>query len=230
MKTIGFIGGMSWESSAEYYKLANRLVKERLGGQANARSLMLTVNFAEIERLQQEGDWTQLGKEMAAAARQLQAGGADFIVLCTNTMHKLAPEIAAAVSIPLLHIADATAMAIKAQGMSTLGLLGTRFTMEESFYRDRLQDAHHLHVETPNPTEREFVHRAIYDELCQGILREETLAGFRAILQGLVLRGAQGVILGCTELGLLIKTPDCPVPLFDTTELHVRAAVDYALA
>jgi aspartate racemase len=230
MKTIGLIGGMSWESSAEYYRLANRLTKERLGGQANARSLLLTVNFAEIEKLQHRGDWGQLAKEMVAAARQLQAGGADFIVLCTNTMHKLAPEIEAAISIPFLHIADATGTAITAQGMTTVGLLGTRFTMEESFYRDRLQLRYNLKVVTPDPAERDFVHHAIYDELCQGILREETRMGFRKILQGLVQRGAQGIILGCTELGLLLGAADCPVPLFDTTQIHAQAAVDHALA
>ena len=221
---------MSWESSAEYYRLANRMAKERLGGQANARSLMLTVNFAEVELLQHRGEWAQLAKLMVAAARQLQAGGADFIVLCTNTMHKVAPEIESAVSIPLLHIADATAAAIKARGMTTVGLLGTRFTMEESFYRDRLQLRHKLRVETPGPTERDFVHRAIYDELCQGVLREETRMGFHQILDGLVQRGAQGIILGCTELGLLLKKQDCSVPLFDTTQLHVRAAVEHAFA
>jgi aspartate racemase len=230
MKTIGFIGGMSWESSAEYYRLANRLTKERLGGQANARSLMLTVNFAEIHRLQHQEDWAHLAEEMVAAARQLQAGGADFIVLCTNTMHKLAPEIEAAISIPFLHIADATGAAITAQGITTVGLLGTRFTMEESFYRDRLQLRYKLKVLTPDAPERDFVHRAIYDELCQGILREETRARFRKIIQGLVQRGAQGVILGCTELGLLLGAKDCPVPLFDTTQIHAQAAVDTALA
>jgi aspartate racemase len=230
MKTMGLIGGMSWESSAEYYRLANLLVKERLGGFANAKSLMLTVNFAEIETLQREQNWDQLAREMETAARQLQAGGADFIVLCTNTMHKVAPAIQSATSIPLLHIADPTAKAIKEKGLTTVGLLGTRFTMKEDFYRLRLQVEHGLRVETPSPADQEFVDRAIYEELCHGISRDETRSECRRVLRSVVQQGAQGIILGCTELGLLLRASDSPVPIFDTTELHVRAAVEYALA
>lgn len=230
MRTIGLIGGMSWESSAEYYRLANRFVRERLGGQANAKSLLLTVNFAEIERLQHQGDWDRLAEQMVLAARQLQAGGADFIVLCTNTMHKVAPEIQSAISIPLLHIADCTAEAITANGISSVGLLGTRFTMEDNFYQNRLQLGRNLEVRTPGPSERDFVHRAIYQELCQGVLSPETRMGFRSVLRGLVEDGVHGIILGCTELGLLLGPADSTVPLFDTTQIHVRAAVDYAMA
>ncbi len=229
MKTIGLIGGMSWESSAEYYRLLNLLVRERLGGHANAQSLLLTVNFAEIERLQREQDWDELARKMVTAARNLQDGGADFILLCTNTMHKVAPQIQSAVSTPLLHIADPTAAAIKAQGLTTVGLLGTRFTMEDDFYRLPFETKHSLRVETPGSTDREFVHSAIYEELCQGVLREETRREFRKVIGGLVQQGAQGIILGCTELGLLLRAEDSPVPIFDTTRLHVRAAVDYAM-
>jgi len=230
MKTIGLIGGMSWESSAEYYRLANLLVKERLGGHTNAKSLMLTVNFAEIEALQREQDWARMATEMQSAARQLEAGGADCVVLCTNTMHKVADEIQASVSIPLLHIADATAKAVKAMGMATVGLLGTRFTMEDGFYHRYVQTKHALQIKTPNSDERALIHKVIYDELCQGLLREETKAKFRRIMQRLVQEGAEGIILGCTELGLLLKQGDAPVPLFDSTRLHVRAAVDYVTA
>ncbi|HXX17750.1 MAG TPA: aspartate/glutamate racemase family protein [Candidatus Eremiobacteraceae bacterium] len=230
MKTIGLIGGMSWESSAEYYRLINLLVRERLGGHANARSLMLTVNFAEIEALQREQNWASMAAKMQTAARNLEAGGADCIVLSTNTMHKVADETQAAVSVPLLHIADATAKSVKALGMSTVGLLGTRFTMEDSFYHRHVQVKHALAIKTPGSGEREFTHRAIYEELCQGLLRETTRARFRAIMQELAQEGAEGIILGCTELGLLLKQEDAPVPLFDSTRLHALAAVDFAMS
>lgn len=230
MKTIGLIGGMSWESSAEYYRLINLLVKERLGGHANARSLMLTVNFAEIEVLQREQNWARLASGMAVAACQLQSGGADCILLCTNTMHKVADAIESAVSIPLLHIADATALAMKQRGVSAPGLLGTRFTMEDGFYQARLRESHAFEIQTPDPRDREFVHRAIYEELCRGVLKEETRAEFRRVIQRLVQGGADGIILGCTELGLLVRAEDATVPIFDTTEIHARAAVDYVKA
>jgi aspartate racemase len=230
MKTIGLIGGMSWESSAEYYRLINLMAKERLGGHANAKSLMLTVNFADIEALQRRQDWDRMAKEMQTAARSLEAGGADCIVLCTNTMHKIADETQRVVSIPLLHIADATAKAVKAMGMETVGLLGTRFTMEEGFYRRHLQVKHALHIKTPGADEREFTHKAIYDELCQGLLREETRARFRGIMAKLAQGGAEGIILGCTELGLLLQQEDATVQLFDSTRVHAGAAVDFAFS
>jgi aspartate racemase len=229
MKTMGLIGGMSWESSAEYYRLINLLVKERLGGHANAKSLLLTVNFADIEVLQRHQNWNQLAKEMRTAAGQLQAAGADFLILCTNTMHKGAPEIQSAVSIPLLHITDPTAEAIKAEGLTTVGLLGTRFTMEDDFYCRLLRADHNLRVVIPNEIDRHLVHRAIYDELCHRVLREATRSQFNRIISSLVQQGAQGIILGCTELGLLLKAEDSPVPIFDTTQLHARAAVEHAL-
>lgn len=229
MKTIGLIGGMSWESSAQYYRLINRVVKERLGGHANARSLMLTVNFAEIEALQRKQDWQRMASIMTTAACQLQSGGAECIILCTNTMHKVAEAIQSAVSIPFLHIADETARAMKQQGVSAPALLGTRFTMEDGFYQDRLRVSGVLQTKIPNPRDREFVHRAIYEELCQGVLNEETRAEFRRIIARLVRDGADGLILGCTELGLLVQAEDATVPVFDTTEIHARAAADYAL-
>lgn len=229
MKMIGLIGGMSWESSAEYYRLLNLFARERLGGHASAKSLLLTVNFAEIERLQREQNWDELARKMVSAALHLQDGGADFIILCTNTMHKVAPQIQSAVSIPLLHIADPTAQAIKARGLSTVGLLGTRFTMEDDFYRNPFEIKHSLRVETPNSTDREFVHGAIYEELCQGVLREKTRREFRKVIRSLAQQGAQGIILGCTELGLLLRVEDSPLPIFDTTRLHVRAACEYAM-
>ena len=230
MKTIGLIGGMSWESSAEYYRLMNLLVREKLGGLANAKSLMLTVNFAEVEASQRAADWNGMATMLKVAARRLEAGGADCIVLCTNTMHKLAPEIQAAASIPFIHIVDATVAVARSHGIKTVGLLGTRFTMEDGFYRRRVKEKYTLDVHAPDSDDREFVHRAIYDELCQGIRREETRAGFRKIMDKLVQNGAEGIILGCTELGLLLGPQDASVPLFDSTQLHVKAAVDFALA
>ena len=230
MKTIGLIGGMSWESSAEYYRLTNLLAKERVGGHANAKSLMLTVNFAEIEALQRAQDWDRMGADMQAAAHKLEAGGADCIVLCTNTMHKVADGIRAAVSIPLLHIADATANAAKQRRMSTVGLMGTRFTMEDGFYHHHMQANHGLQIKTPHFDDRELIHKAIYDELCQGLLREESRDEFRRIMRQLAQEGAEGIILGCTELSLLLKQEDAPVPLLDSTRLHVRAAVDFAMS
>jgi aspartate racemase len=229
MKTIGLIGGMSWESSIEYYRIINEGVRERLGGLHSAQSLMFSVDFAEIEALQRAGRWNEAAGIMADAARRLGHGGADFLVLCTNTMHKLADAIQAAVPVPLLHIADATAEAVRARGLATVGLLGTRFTMEEEFYKGRLAGRHGLDVLVPDSDERDLVHRVIYEELVVGEIRPASRAVFRGVIQGLIARGAAGIILGCTEIGLLVKAEDSPVPLFDTTRLHALAAVAEAL-
>ncbi len=229
MKTIGLIGGMSWESSLEYYRIVNEQVRAHLGGLHSAQTLMYSVDFAEIEAMQSAGQWDEAGKAMADAGLRLQNGGADFIVLCTNTMHKLVPQIEAAVQIPLLHIADATAARIQAAGMQTIGLLGTRFTMEETFYRGRLEEKFGLRVLTPPPAQRELVHRVIYDELCLGVTRAESRQEYRAILHQLAQAGAQAIILGCTEIGLLVNQTDSPVPLFDTTRIHAEEAVRLAL-
>ncbi|HEY6940173.1 aspartate/glutamate racemase family protein [Dokdonella sp.] len=228
MKTIGLIGGMSWESTLGYYRLVNEGVKHRLGGLHSARLVLYSVDFDAIERLQRAENWDAAGVALADAARALERAGADFLVLCTNTMHKVAAALEAAVAIPLLHIADPTAVAIKAAGFTRIGLLGTRFTMEQAFYRERLR-GHGLEVLVPDDVARERVHRVIYDELCVGIVREESRAEYRDVMRGLVARGAQAIILGCTEIALLVDASDAPVPLFDTTALHARAAVDAAL-
>jgi aspartate racemase len=230
MKTIGLIGGMSWESSLEYYRIVNERVKARLGGLHSARSVMVSVDFAEIEALQHAGRWDEAGSLMAAAARSLERAGADCVVLCTNTMHKLAEHIQAAVRVPFLHIADATAERIVRAGLTTVGLLGTRFTMEEEFYRGRLASRHGLRVLVPEPAERETVHRIIYEELCRGVIRETSRAEYAEIMRGLASAGAQGIILGCTEIELLVRSQDSPVPVFPTTRIHAEAAVDFALA
>ena len=228
MKRIGFIGGMSWESSAEYYRLANELVRERLGALHSADCILLSVDFAEIEALQAAGEWEQAGQRLADAARSLEAAGADFLVLCTNTMHKVAPAIEGAVGIPLLHLADTTAVSVQNAGITTVGLLGTAFTMEQDFYRDRLA-GHGLTVITPPAADRAIVHRVIYDELCLGIVRDESRDEYRRIMGDLVASGAQGIILGCTEIELLVGPADATVPTFPTTRLHVEAAVELAL-
>jgi aspartate racemase len=230
MKRIGLIGGMSWESSAEYYRLVNEAVKEKLGGLHSADCVMLSVDFEEIEVLQREARWEEAAERMTAAARALEAAGADFVLLCTNTMHKTAAAIQAGISIPFIHIADPTAAAIKAAGLDTAGLLGTRFTMEEDFYTGRLVEEHGLRVVLPLAADRAIVHRVIYEELVLGILREESRAQYVRIMADLVERGAQGIILGCTEIGLLVSAPDSTVPLFDTTRLHALAGVEAALA
>ncbi|WP_306213938.1 aspartate/glutamate racemase family protein [Actinoplanes sp. RD1] len=227
MLTIGMLGGMSWESSAHYYKLANELVRDRLGGLHSARCVLWSADFAEIEELQRTGDWAAAGRVLAGAARQVEAAGADFLLLCTNTMHKVADEVQAAIGIPLLHLADATADAVLAAGLGTIGLLGTAFTMEQDFYRDRLT-ARGLTVLVPDEPGRRDVHRIIYDELVQGIVREESRARYREVIASLAGRGAQGVILGCTEIELLVGPADSPVPVFPTTRLHVEAAVQLA--
>jgi len=229
VKVIGLLGGMSWESTAEYYRLINEGVLGRLGGLHSAEIVMYSVDFEPIEKLQHAGDWAAAAQVLINAGRRVEAGGADFLLICTNTMHKLADEIADAVGIPLLHIADATAEAVKSARMSRVGLLGTKFTMEEDFYRGRLAGKHGIEVLIPSDTDREGVHRVIYDELCLGTIREESKREFARIIDDLADRGAEGVILGCTEIGLLVKPGDAAVPLFDTTTIHAAAAVELAL-
>lgn len=225
---IGMLGGMSWESSAQYYRLANELVRDRLGGLHSARCLLYSVDFAEVERLQAAGRWDEAGTLLAAAAGRLEAAGADLLVLCTNTMHRVADRITATVRIPLLHIADATADAVHAAGLRTVGLLGTAFTMEQDFYSDRLA-ARGLTVLVPGADDRALVHSVIYDELCRGIVSDSSRTAYVDVIGRLVAAGAQGVILGCTEIELLIGPADSPVPVFPTTRLHVEAAVTHAL-
>jgi aspartate racemase len=220
---------MSWESSIEYYRIINEATRARLGGLHSAKSLMVSVDFAEIERLQHHGQWEDAGRMLIAAAATLETGGAEVLVLCTNTMHKVAEEIQASVSIPLLHIADATAQRVRASGIQTVGLLGTRFTMEEDFYTGRLSKTSGLNVKIPNTKAREVVHRVIYDELVVGKIRPQSKAQYVGIIEDMVRQGAEGVILGCTEIGLLVHAEDSPVPLFDTTRIHAEAAVEYAL-
>jgi aspartate racemase len=229
MKTIGLIGGMSWESSIEYYRIVNEGVKARLGGLHSAKSLMVSVDFAEVEVLQHEGRWAEADEMMVAASKSLERGGADFIVICTNTMHKSADAIQARVNIPLLHIADATAELVKEAGMRRIGLLGTRFTMEEEFYKGRLVKKFGLDVIIPGAEERKIVHQVIYDELVLGVISEASKVQYKDIIEGLIGQGAEGVILGCTEIGLLVQQEDSRVPLFDTTRIHAEAAVDFAL-
>jgi aspartate racemase len=228
MLTIGMLGGMSWESSAEYYRLANELVAARLGGLHSAKCVLLSVDFDSIERLQATAQWEEAGLLLSEAARSVEAAGADVLVLCTNTMHKVADAVAAAVNIPLLHIADVTAAAIRDAGLNTIGLLGTAFTMEESFYRDRLS-SHGLTTLVPDPHDRVTVHRIIYDELCLGIIKEESRQAYREVIARLIAAGAEGIVLGCTEIELLVTAEDSAVPVFATTRLHVTAAVDAAL-
>jgi aspartate racemase len=230
MKTIGLIGGMSWESSLEYYRLLNEGVKTRLGGLHSACCVMVSVDFAEIESYQRSGDWDQAARVLVNAAQRLEYSGADAVVLCTNTMHKVADAIQAEVKIPLLHIADATAQKILQAGISRVGLLGTRFTMEEDFYKSRLVDQFGLEVLIPETVQRDYVHRVIYDELVLGVIREDSRRKYQEIIASLVERGAEAVILGCTEIGLLTKPSDSSVPLFDTTLIHAEAAVDFALS
>nr|MDT0658672.1 aspartate/glutamate racemase family protein [Micromonospora sp. DSM 115978] len=229
MFTIGMLGGMSWESSAHYYRLANELVRDRLGGLHSARCVLHSVDFADIEHLQRTGQWEEAGRLLGQAAAAVQAAGADLLLLCTNTMHKVADQVQAAVTIPLLHLADATADAVTAAGLRTVGLLGTAFTMEQDFYRDRLT-RRSLRVIVPEADDRAEVHRIIYDELCLGEVREASRQTYRTIITRLVRSGAQGIILGCTEIELLVSAADSPVPVFPTTRLHVEAAVDAALS
>ena len=230
MKTIGLIGGMSWESTIPYYRQINETIKVRLGGLHSAKIVLVSVDFHDIERLQHAGDWAGAGAMLAAAARSLEAAGADFLILCTNTMHKVAPAIEAAVGIPLLHIADPTAAGIRQAGHSTVGLIGTRFTMEQEFYRDRLSARHGLSVIVPEAEDRATIHRIIYDELCLGVILPGSRDAYRRIIESLVAQGAQAIILGCTEISLLISQADASVPLFDTTAMHAQAAAEEALA
>lgn len=228
MKTIGLIGGMSWESTADYYRIINQEVNRRLGRLHSARCVLYSVDFDEIERLQTQGEWEQMGGILAEAACRLEAAGAELIVLCTNTMHKVADQIQAATRLPLLHIADLTAARVLAEGVTTAGLLGTKYTMEQDFYISRLQQRG-IQVLTPSAPDRALVNAVIFDELCLGQVRDDSRAEYRRIIAGLVAQGAQGVILGCTEIGALVKPADSPVPLFDTTLLHALGAVDWAL-
>jgi aspartate racemase len=230
MKTIGLIGGMSWESSAEYYRLINQQMKQRLGGHHNARSVMVTVSFDEIKALQHAQRWEELGEHMKQAALQVQAAGADFVLLCTNTMHRVAPALESALDVPFLHIVDPTAEALRDAHVGRVGLLGTAFTMEQDFYRGRMQDRHGIEVVVPEAAERALVHDIIYDELCHGIVRDASRVAYQRIIADLQAQGVGGVILGCTEIALLIGQDDVTLPVFDTTALHAQAAVSWALA
>ena len=230
MKTIGLLGGMSWESSLEYYRLINETVKARLGGLHSAQCLLWSFDFAEIEALQMAADWDGAAQKMVDAAQSLERGGAQGLVICTNTMHKLAPQVQAAIRIPLLHIADATAEKVCADGLHTIGLLGTRFTIEQEFYKGRLIDNFGLKVITPNAADMQIVHEVIYDQLCLGEVRDDSRQEYLRIMGDLVAQGAQGVILGCTEITMLIKPEHTTIPLYDTTHLHALAAVDWALS
>ncbi|HKL51086.1 MAG TPA: aspartate/glutamate racemase family protein [Wenzhouxiangellaceae bacterium] len=230
MKTIGLIGGMSWESTVPYYRRINQRVAERLGGLHSARIIMHSVDFFEIERLQAAGDWDRAGDLLAAIARSLELAGADILVLCTNTMHVVADRIREAAGIPFLHIADATAEAVATAGMTSVGLLGTRFTMERDFYRGRLAKKHGIRVLVPSEPDREIVHRVIFDELCRGDFRRESRAEYVRIIDDLAANGAEAAILGCTEIGLLVRPEDVSVRLFDTAVIHAEAAARFALA
>jgi aspartate racemase len=228
MKTIGLIGGMSWESTALYYRLLNQSIARKLGGLHSTQLILFSVDFHDIEFLQQTSAWDEAGSRLRDAAQALERAGAQFLVLCTNTMHKVADAITAGVSIPLLHIADPTADAIKQAGVQRVGLLGTRFTMDQEFYRGRLE-THGLSVVLPFLEDRELVNRVIYEELCLGDVRDEPRCEYRRIIANMVESGAEGIILGCTEIGMLVGVNDSPVPIFDTTELHAKAAAEYAL-
>jgi len=229
MKTIGLIGGMSWESSIEYYRIINETIREKLGGLHSAKSVMYSVDFAEIECLQQLGRWENATRLLVAAAQCVERGGADFILICTNTMHLMAEDVQKQISIPLLHIADATAAKVKEHNLKKIGLLGTKFTMEEDFYKGRLVEKHGLKVYVPEADGRETVHRVIYDELVLGIVEPSSKAKYIDIIHGLQTCGAEGIILGCTEIGLLIGQEDVQIPVFDTTQIHAVAAVEFAL-
>lgn len=229
MKTIGLLGGMSWESTQSYYRAINQAVRDQLGGLHSAKIVLYSVDFAEIETLQVQGDWDKAGELLAAAASAVERAGADFLVICTNTMHKVAPAIAAGISLPILHIADATADELIAQGVTKVGLLGTRFTMEQAFYKDRLV-ARGIAVVVPDQDDRNHVNRVIYEELCLGTIKADSRARYLDIICRLQLQGAEAVILGCTEIALLVQQSDTPVALFDTTAIHAQQAVRLALA
>jgi aspartate racemase len=229
MRTLGLIGGMSWESTAVYYRLINEQVRDQLGGLHSARMVLYSVDFAEVEQLQANDQWEQAGELLAGAARALHAAGADGLVLCTNTMHKVASAIERATPLLFLHIADATAEAVQDVGLQRVGLVGTRFTMEQDFYRHRLRDRYGIEVLVPDEPDREPVHRIIYEELCLGQVRPASRERYGQVIDDLVQRGAEGIVLGCTEIGLLVDEALSPVPVFDSTALHARAAVDFAL-
>jgi len=230
MKIIGMLGGMSWESSVEYYRLINEGVKKRLGGLHSAKTLMYSVDFAEIEALQHQGDWDSATQEMIRAAKRIEAGGADCLIICTNTMHKMATAVQNVINIPLLHIADATAYAIQKAKLRNIALLGTQFTMEQDFYAGRLRNKFDLDVRIPEGADRKIVHDVIYNELCLGVINDASREDYMRIIRELAINGAQGVILGCTEIGLLIKQEHSPIPVFDTTAIHAAYAVDFALS
>jgi aspartate racemase len=230
VRTIGLLGGMSWESSSEYYRLLNEAVRDRLGGLHSAECLMWSVDFAAIEQLQRQGDWDEAGRRLAAIAQRLEGAGAECLVLCTNTMHRLADQVQAAIGIPLLHIADATARRVNAAGVDTVGLLATRYTMEQDFYRGRLAERHGLHVIIPPEPDLTLVHDVIYDELCQGRVLDSSRENYRRIIAELEAAGAEGIIYGCTEIDLLVGPADATVPVFDSTRIHVEEAVEWALA
>ena len=230
MKLLGLIGGMSWESSALYYQLINRGVQQRLGGLHSARLLLHSVDFAEVEAQQSEGRWDDAARLLADAGRSLVAGGAEGIVICTNTMHKVADAVQQAAGVPLLHIADATGDAVRSTGLKRIALLGTRFTMEQDFYRARLEERFDLDVLIPPDEDRDIVHRVIYDELCRSIVTDTSRVTYLEIIRGLQRRGAEGVILGCTEIGMLVSEENSPLPVFDTTRIHAEAAVEFALS
>jgi len=229
-KVIGLIGGLSWESSAEYYRILNEAVRDRLGGLHSARILMWSFDFAEIEALQHVGRWDEATRLMIDAARRLERGGADFVLIASNTMHRMAGDVQAAIDIPLLHIADPTAERIRAAGITRVGLLGTAFTMEQDFYKGRLASEHGLEVLVPDEADRAAVHRIIYEELVQGRVEPSSREAYRVVMARLAERGAEAIILGCTEIMLLVGAEDSPVPLYDTTTIHAEAAVERALA
>jgi aspartate racemase len=229
MKTIGLLGGMSWESTELYYRWINEAVKQKLGGLHSARIAMVSVDFEEIEKLQHHNQWDEAGAVLAKAAQQVEAAGADFLLICTNTMHKVAPQIERAINIPILHLADATAQRIKAKGMKRVGLLGTNFTMEQEFYKGRLVSKHGLNVIVPSAPDRQIVHRIIYDELCLGIVKEESRQEYLRIMAQMQEEGAEGIIEGCTEIVMLVQQAHTDIVLFDTTAIHAAAAVAKAL-
>jgi aspartate racemase len=229
LKTLGLIGGMTWHSTVDYYRLINQGVHERLGGSHAAELLLLSVDFEPYERLQERGDWAAMGRLMGECAKRLEAAGAEGLVICSNTMHRLTDDIAAATRIPLIHIADATNAAIRKAGLDTVGLLGTRYTMELDFYRGRLERTHGLKVLVPDEAGRTAVHDVIYRELTFGTIKDESRRAYVEIIRTLVGRGARGIILGCTEIPMLVRPEDSPVPVFDTTALHAAAAVDFSL-
>lgn len=230
MRTIGLLGGMTSESSAEYYKLINTFVREELGGNHSAKSVMVSVDFGEMEPLMEAGEWEKLKSELLKTAVSIEKGGADFLVICTNTIHKFADHIENSISIPVLSIIDATAEKIKRMGFKTIGLLGTRFTMEEEFYKGRLLEKHGINSVIPNEADRKAIHRVIMEELSIGVINDSSRIKYLDIINNLSEMGAEGVILGCTEIPLLVKSDDCDIPLFDTTTIHARAAVDHALS